>query len=337
MAWVNRLISYLFAMGPTDKAHNVDIWNYYKNDCYLNWDSTKHIYYTSHQQHGAGLPFTMRYYGYESESPLSSNSSFTLWNRDGYALGKCRYNLEAVDPHVDMGCTYHWTFHRRKQGGLYIKPSDDLSMCIHANNGRVYLETCRHDRKGMAFLYGTEAMRKRFDLLVDLLRRFRGNKRKSAVLKRLIQSGDFLYAPQPRCAHECKPQDPLQDAFVWLDHGSIDAVHMMRAQDYTGTALPASHHRDANNYYDIVHSRYYSRRAASQNPFYTIDSSRGHDRARHTLSDRFAYIKHRISSAGHSRSRIVYRRQKQPNTEDRDSDGDTYGDRYSDKYEYSSV
>lgn len=291
-----------------------------------------HKYYTTHNPNGINInmPFTMRYYGYEGESPVTGNNSFTLWNRDGYALGKCRYSLEAINPNEDKGCTYHWTFHKRKEGGLYIKPIDDSSMCVHANGGEVYLETCRGDRKGMAFLYGTKEMRKRFDLLVNLMRRFRGDPKKSVILKRVIRSGDFLYNQKERCLPNGKMQDPFQDVFMWLDQGNIDSLHLIHNNDYYNNYNNDYYndynnyynhdneyvnklmmdYKGADNYYDIVDSRYYSRKAGEKNPFYTMKHKKYRNRNKKSLSDRIAYIRYKISNDNHYKGSMVYRHKK---------------------------
>ncbi|KAI5185947.1 hypothetical protein NEHOM01_1170 [Nematocida homosporus] len=202
MSKINQLMSYFFAISPITNMLDVNIWNFYRNDCFLTWDQGTGILHTEYHPHIEPPPqFKLKYSGHEGDSPVKAQSHISIWTDPGYAIGKCRYTVKPIVPRVERSCSYHWVFVPREDGGLFIKPVVDQTMCMHVNEGRVVLDTCRDDRKGMAFMYGTQEMRHKHMLAQETLRRFQSDPEKSHILKEMIQSGEHLYSGN-RC-----PQD----------------------------------------------------------------------------------------------------------------------------------
>ncbi|KAI5191469.1 hypothetical protein NECID01_1463 [Nematocida sp. AWRm77] len=186
----------LHALAPVEKEERVNIWNYYKDGCFITWDPMYNSFTTKHLKET--IPdslFTIRYFGHDGETPVESGAPVTIWTKQGSALGVCQYRVQSIIPFQNKKCRYGWVLRKRKEGGLYIKVKEDPSMCLHADDGTLRVETCRPDRDGMAFLYGTRQMRGEVMNLKNLIHKYEYNHEKKNEINHILQSGDYLYAP----------------------------------------------------------------------------------------------------------------------------------------------
>jgi len=258
MVRVRSILSALHAFAPVEKSDKINIWNYYKESCFLKWDPTFNSFATA--QLDTRVPksmFTLRYFGNEGETPVQTGAPVTILTEKGTLLGMCRYRIQPIIPYVNNQCKYGWVFEKRKEGGLYIKSQDDMSMCLHADDGVLKVETCRNDRKGMAFMYGTEEMRKEVLDMKKLIYKYWYDNHRYRELEKILASGDFIYNKNGKSGAEY-----LEDSSIYEERDRYRDRERKRERRDDWRDISRDGSRDRARWSDREEERYYPHRRA---------------------------------------------------------------------------
>ncbi|OAG32164.1 hypothetical protein NEDG_02083 [Nematocida displodere] len=158
-----RLFSFASLVKPDEIEENVDIWNFYRENCFVTSPEGSNTFFMSHlSDPGEETRLKTKYLPGEEVPSRITDQSVKIWTKHDTTMGFCENQVMPVTSDNSSWCTIKWRFVPREEGGFYIKPKTNLDSCLNANGGVLTVDTCSRDRKGMAFGYGTPQQHRLF-------------------------------------------------------------------------------------------------------------------------------------------------------------------------------
>lgn len=202
----------LNVIGTVYKEEVISVWNFYRDDCFILWDKETESFLIKCIQPEDDVPtFTMKYEGEGDKKLEEGVTPFSLWTQDSKAMAMCNYQIASIEPKDQNNCAYQWIMVPKNGGGVYIKPEADKTLCLHSVGDRLFIETCREDRKGMVFMYGTSNIRDIFTALKKAVQLYRDDPDK---VERVMRT---LFDPQALEELERRFKDPYSSRRMQME------------------------------------------------------------------------------------------------------------------------
>ncbi|KAI5181152.1 hypothetical protein NEOKW01_1371 [Nematocida sp. AWRm80] len=256
MSIAKTFMAALHLLRPAVHMEDVFIWNYHKDTCFVDWSPEEHLFTTVRLPETAAKPvFKLTYHTQNGMNPIHDALPVTIWPAHKIAMGLCKYSVESIIPFEDPDCSFKWVWSARPQGGLFIHPQSDPTMCLHAFGGIIRAEKCADDRKGMAFMYGTRDVRKAFIEIKKTMEMYSHDPATVEELNKLLMSNAFAYPPPLKCppveSHDHGPHMPgvfsnalmSSNAYMNEDYGRYPGPQLQNHYGYT-IPSPYNHYND---------------------------------------------------------------------------------------------